>query len=90
MKRQLYYLVCTIFYAMAVQGSRNEKSYFDCKVYFDEEERPTEKANCVYDYQEKLHYCKNWECEDPSCPREEQVDQEGEPCPLCPGTNYRT
>lgn len=77
--------VCSMT-VIAVQGIQNEKSYFDCKVYFNKEERPVEKAECVYDYREELYYCKTWECEVPSCPREEQVDQEGEPCPLCQGT----
>lgn len=75
---------------MAVQGSENDKSFYDCKVYSKEEDRPTEKTECVHDYQDGLYYCKSWECEVPSCPREEQVDQEGEPCPLCPGTYCRT
>eukprot|EP00105_Crassostrea_gigas_P031985 XP_011454846.1 PREDICTED: uncharacterized protein LOC105347442 isoform X1 [Crassostrea gigas] len=71
---------------VTVQGSENDKSFYDCKVYSKEEDRPTEKTECVHDYQDGLYYCKTWECEVPSCPREEQVDQEGEPCPLCPGT----
>lgn len=75
---------------MAVQGSEDDKSFYDCKVYSNKEDRPTEKTLCVHDYQEDLYYCKSWECEVPSCPSEEQVDQDEEPCPLCPGTNYRT
>ncbi|XP_011454846.3 uncharacterized protein [Magallana gigas] len=71
---------------VTVQGSENDKSFYDCKVYSKEEDRPTEKTECVHDYQDGLYYCKTWECEVASCPREEQVDQEGEPCPLCPGT----
>lgn len=73
------------FEYFSVRGSGDDTSFYDCQVYSDLKDLPTEKFNYVYDYKDNLYYSKTWECEAPPCPPEEQVTVEGESCPVCPG-----
>ncbi|XP_061167872.1 uncharacterized protein LOC133176819 [Saccostrea echinata] len=67
-------------------GSTGEEKYYDCSVYSDKKDLPTKNVECAHDFVDDLFYCKSWECPPPDCPKDEQVTQSEESCPVCPDT----
>lgn len=62
------------------------EKFYDCDVYSDEANIPTENTYCVQDFEDDKFYCKSWTCATPDCPEEQQLTQQGSSCPICPDT----
>ena len=71
---------------MSIFGSvEATEKFYDCNVYTNEENIPTESTYCVNDILDNKFYCKSWECEALDCPLDQQLPQKGDDCSICPG-----
>ncbi|XP_022320369.1 uncharacterized protein LOC111122761 isoform X2 [Crassostrea virginica] len=86
MKIAVHAIVCFFISLCFFEIIEATEKFYDCNVYTNEENIPTESTYCVNDILDNKFYCKSWECEALECPLDQQLPQKGDDCSICPDT----